>query len=195
MSSLKVTECPACGNFKPSETQTQICALTFILSYVVFEDKPGSVMSCKDAGTSHCVWPLKSVDYIMSGTFLHIKICVMFTGGMSCCLFGYWIWFYSRYGSGCMQCSRSVSLMQCRHMPNIILFCLTFIRFISFKQKKTNKHEQHPPQQSIPKLTFAWIHESHLKYIVMILTAYVSFSTVLTAHKKISGGINPLLLR
>jgi len=35
-----------------------------------------------------------------------------------------------------MQCVKSISLMQCRHMHNIILFCLILVQFISLWGKK-----------------------------------------------------------
>lgn len=81
------TDCPDYGNFKPSEIWSYV--LASLLSYIIFEDKPGFAVNCKDVWTSDCVWPLQSPDYIVWGTFLYIKVCVKFTDRISCCLSGY----------------------------------------------------------------------------------------------------------
>lgn len=57
------TDCPDYGNSKPSEIWSYV--LASLLSYVIFEDKPGFAVNCKDAGTSHCFWPLQNPNYIV----------------------------------------------------------------------------------------------------------------------------------
>lgn len=47
------TDCPDYGNFKPSEIWSYV--LASLLSYVIFEDKPGFAVNCKDVWTSDCL--------------------------------------------------------------------------------------------------------------------------------------------